>query len=556
MRPDGDRALTPTVNATIDYVPEGPSQPAARRVQIRLAGSTEQEDLRSVLRRRLLFLATLGVIVYAYFVAIWGFAPRHPQPPYHFWEFKPRDWSFFLLVHGTFVGELFAFVVLWRYPASSLRQLRLIELGIVSLPVLDLIRYEALLLFAGRQLLEFVASEGPYRNMAWSQVFPWFLLIVAYGVTVPNTSRRSALVMTLLSLAALALNVTAAVRDEVLGRPSVQLYLVEMALWLGYGTAIVVFNAYRIEVLWAGTATARQLGQYRLGRRLGAGGMGEVYLAQHILLRRPCALKLIRPERAGDAANLRRFEREVQTTATLTHPNTVQIYDYGHADDGTFYYVMEYLPGLSLEQLVGRYGPLAPGRVVHLLVQLCGALREAHAIGLVHRDIKPGNVMVCERGGVPDTAKLLDFGLVLPLGAAADGEKLTQVGAVAGTPAYMSPEQAGGQEELGPASDIYSVGALAYFLLTGRPPFAGRAPVQVLAAHLYEQPEPLSARRPDTPADLEAVVLRCLAKNPTVRFEDVERLESALAACRGVDPWSAKAAAVWWEKTKGTHLFS
>ena len=186
--------------------------------------------------------------------------------------------------------------------------------------------------------------------------------------------------------------------------------------------------------------------------------MGEVYLAEHVLLRRPCALKLIRPERAGDPKNLRRFEREVQATATLTHPNTVQVYDYGHTDDGTFYYVMEYLPGLTLEELVKRHGPLPPARAIHFLRQVCGALEEAHAVGLIHRDIKPGNVIVCERGGVHDVAKLLDFGLVLSPVSEADGEKLTQDGAIAGTPAYMSPEQAGGQDDVDARSDIYSLG--------------------------------------------------------------------------------------------------
>jgi serine/threonine-protein kinase len=279
--------------------------------------------------------------------------------------------------------------------------------------------------------------------------------------------------------------------------------------------------------------------------------MGEVYLAEHVLLRRPAAIKLIRPERAGDPKNLARFEREVKTTATLTHPNTVQIFDYGHAEDGTFYYVMEYLPGLTLDQLVKEHGPLPPARAVHVLRQLCGALREAHAAGLVHRDIKPGNVMVCQRGGLHDVVKLLDFGLVLPHGGTSDGEKLTQDGAIAGTPAYMSPEQADGHAEPDARSDIYSVGALAYFLLTGQPPFAGRSGIKMLAAHLYEKPDAMTRHCPDLPADIEAVVLRCLAKAPSDRYQDAENLESALMACESAGQWTAKQAAAWWHSQNG-----
>jgi serine/threonine-protein kinase len=212
--------------------------------------------------------------------------------------------------------------------------------------------------------------------------------------------------------------------------------------------------------------------------------MGEVYLAEHVLLRRPCAVKLIRPERAGDPQALRRFEREVQATAALTHPNTVEVYDYGRADDGTFYYAMEYLRGLSLQELVARHGPLPPARAAHLLRQVCGALQEAHAGGLVHRDIKPSNVIVCQRGGVCDVAKLLDFGLVRAPCLGGGAETLTQEGTIAGTPAYMSPEQAKGLEDLDARSDIYSLGALAYFLVTGRPPFVRETAVLTLTLQL------------------------------------------------------------------------
>jgi serine/threonine-protein kinase len=307
-----------------------------------------------------------------------------------------------------------------------------------------------------------------------------------------------------------------------------------------------VYGAYRIESSRQEAAEARRLGQYVLREKIGGGGMGEVYLADHVLLRRPCAIKLIQPDRAGDPAMLQRFEREVRATARLTHPNTVQVFDYGHTPDGTFYYVMEYLPGVTLEELVKRYGPLAPARAVHFLRQLCGALAEAHAIGLIHRDIKPGNGIVCERGGLHDVAKLLDFGLVLAQGVGQDGERLTQDGAIAGTPAYVSPEQASGRDDLDARSDIYSVGCLAYFLLTGQPPFAGRSAVRMLAAHMYEPPAPLTTYQSDVPADLERVVLRCLAKDPGERFASAQDLESALAGCLTAGRWTDEEAAGWW----------
>jgi serine/threonine-protein kinase len=301
-----------------------------------------------------------------------------------------------------------------------------------------------------------------------------------------------------------------------------------------------------LETLRGEAIEARKLGQYQLQRRLGAGGMGEVYLAEHVLLRRPCAIKLIRPERAGDPRNLARFEREVQATATLTHPNTVEVFDYGHAADGTFYYVMEYLPGLNLEELVKQHGPLPPARVIHLLRQICRALQEAHAVGLIHRDIKPGNIIVGQRGGQYDVAKLLDFGLVRAPGLAGDGQPLTQEGAIAGTPAYMSPEQAAGRADLDGRSDLYNLGAVAYFLLTGQPPFVRQTAVQTLAAHLGEPVVAPDRLRADLPADVQAVLLRCLEKEPARRFPDAESLEPALGHCDCAGQWTREQAAAWW----------
>jgi serine/threonine-protein kinase len=278
---------------------------------------------------------------------------------------------------------------------------------------------------------------------------------------------------------------------------------------------------------------AVRLGQYVLVERLGAGGMGEVHRAEHRLLRRPCAIKLIRPEHAGNADVLRRFEREVQATATLTHPNTIAIYDYGISDDGTFYYVMEYLPGDTLEQLVARDGPMDASRAIHVLRQIAGALHEAHGAGLTHRDIKPGNVMLGERGGVGDVAKLLDFGLVTArqtTGDAGDGaiSGITQMGTILGTPAYMSPEQCAGDQQPGPASDLYSLGALGYFLVTGRSPFEGRAPLQMMLAHLSEAPPSARLLRPELPSAFDALLQRSLAKRPEDRFASAQAMEQAL----------------------------
>jgi serine/threonine-protein kinase len=207
---------------------------------------------------------------------------------------------------------------------------------------------------------------------------------------------------------------------------------------------------------------------------------------------------------------------------------------------------MEYLPGLTLQELVERGGPLPASRAVHFLRQVCGALQEAHAAGLIHRDLKPGNIMVCQRGGVHDVAKLLDFGLVRPLESAGDS-KLTQDGTITGTPAYMSPEQAAGKSDLDGRGDIYSLGCVAYFLLTGRPPFGDGSPVQILAAHLYESPAAPAGPFP-APAGLQEIVLRCLSKPPAERFPDVKALEQALLSC-GIDgEWTADTAARWWEQ--------
>jgi serine/threonine protein kinase len=323
----------------------------------------------------------------------------------------------------------------------------------------------------------------------------------------------------------------------------------ETGSWAGSGACLSPHKTAPMFDIGAGaSANFTQIGQYRIHQRLGAGGMGEVYLAEHPFLRRFCALKLIRPDSAEDPKALARFEREVRATAALSHPNTVEIYDYGRTADGIYYYVMEFLPGLSLAELVERHGPLSPGRVVYLLRQICQALCEAHAEGLIHRDIKPSNIVAARRGGMDDVAKLLDFGLVRLAVREADRDTSGE-GRVVGTPLYTSPEQARGDRDLDGRSDIYSLGAVAHHLLTGRPPFNKANGIAVLVAHTKEPLIPPSLILPGIPEDLERVVVRCLAKDAGNRFANAASLDRALGVCACAADWDQYRAARWWRET-------
>jgi serine/threonine-protein kinase len=276
--------------------------------------------------------------------------------------------------------------------------------------------------------------------------------------------------------------------------------------------------------------------------------MGQVFLAEHQLLKRPCAIKVIHPQHVVDPHALARFEREVRSTAKLSHWHTVEVYDYGHTEDGTFYYVMEYLPGMNLNDLVTRFGPLPIARAIHFLRQTCAALKEAHHEGMIHRDLKPANIFAAERGGVYDVTKLLDFGLVTDRRAAGlradDGSNSPFVG----SPLFMSPEQARGATEIDARSDIYSLGAVGYYLITGRPPFAGNSAWKVMVAHIHDTLSPPSHYQPDVPADLEAVLMKCLSKRPEDRYADVVELAAALELCASGRIWTFRDAEAWWRE--------
>jgi serine/threonine-protein kinase len=400
---------------------------------------------------------------------------------------------------------------------------------------------------------EFSTPPGSNFYLYWGTLFTdvgWMSAVVIYGVAIPNPWRRTAVVVLLLAALPFLIDAGVALRQPERAR-QLAYPLVMTGQILLVAVVVALYGTYRINVLQKEVSAARTLGPYQLQERLGAGGMGEVYLAAHRLLKRPCAVKLIRPDRAGDPNALGRFEREVQATARLRHPNTVAVFDYGQTEDGTFYYVMEYLPGLSLKDLVRRHGPQPPARVMHFLGQLCGALREAHALGLVHRDIKPSNVRVCRYGGLHDVVKLLDFGLVKMVEGERAEHDLSTAGLIVGTPEYMAPEQASGAG-VDARSDLYSLGATAYFLLAGRPPFVARTALDVLFAHRHEAAQPPSVHGPDVPADLEAVILRCLAKEPADRFPDIVGLEKALAECQTVGRWTEGDAAEWWRGRLGS----
>ena len=289
------------------------------------------------------------------------------------------------------------------------------------------------------------------------------------------------------------------------------------------------------------TGHVRRIGPYRLGAKIGQGGMGEVYRAWHMAERRWCAVKLL--PRGASQRDRNRFAQEVQLTARLRHPNTIAIHDYGQAADGTPYYAMELLEGATLQRLVEEQGAQPPSRVIDILLQLCAALAEAHSAGLVHRDIKPDNVFLCHRAGGGDLVKLLDFGLVKQLTSGAPVNQSLQF--VVGTPLYLSPEAIDTPERVGPRSDLYALGAVAYFLLTGSPVFSGDNAIEVCHQHLYAVPKsPSLVRGQSIDEELENIVIACLAKDPRERPATATGLAEMLLRCRARAKPSRKVAGV------------
>jgi serine/threonine-protein kinase len=392
-------------------------------------------------------------------------------------------------------------------------------------------------------------TSGPWIGLSW--VAAWAPL---FTVVIPTRPLKAALV-TLAGVMSVPFVIGFMVLTErTTYRPDADAFF----FWSVLPYLLIAIMAYVgarvVYTLGKAVTEARELGSYRLVERLGQGGMGEVWRAKHRLLARPAAIKLIRgssgPGTAARAEAIRRFEREAQVTAGLSSPHTVQLYDFGVADDGSFYYVMELLNGLDLETLVQRHGPVPVERAIYLLRQVCHSLAEAESHGLVHRDIKPANLFVCRYGGEYDFVKVLDFGIAkaVPNMMQTGALSLTQDNLLQGTPAYIAPEQVMNGSNVDSRADIYATGCVAYFLLTGKPVFVGDTPMAVVVQHAHSRPAaPSESSELPIPPALDRLILDCLAKGPAERPQSARELSQRLAEVATAAAWNEERARAWWQ---------
>jgi serine/threonine-protein kinase len=381
------------------------------------------------------------------------------------------------------------------------------------------------------------------------------VLILVYSMIAPHTPRR----MLAAGLVAASMEPLALWLADYRGEYEASVLGMVILSWPNYACAAIAMLPSRVlHRLGRRLHEAQDLGSYKLVEPLGKGGMGEVWRAEHRLLARDAAIKLVRPEVLGarneaDAQSLlRRFEREAQATAALSSPHTIQLFDYGSTNDGSFYYVMELLVGRDLESLVREFGPIPAARTVFLLRQVCHSLADAHARGLVHRDVKPANIYVCRMGLEYDFVKVLDFGLVKFKGQAKDMETLaTMDHTTTGTPAYMAPEAILGDAEVDRRADVYALGCVAYFLLTGQLVFEADTPMKMLMQHVHARPVPPSQRTElRIPRELDDLVMACLEKDPAARPQNAEELFRMACGCKTCETWGQANARTWWQ----THL--
>lgn len=397
-----------------------------------------------------------------------------------------------------------------------------------------------------------------YPETIFSAVISVTMTVMARAIIVPSKAGRT-LRLTLLSVTPTLVSMwiwlgsLLARGDATLQPFGPWLTVVNETLVLAVVVAMTTITSRILYDLRRSIREANELGQYLLEEKLGAGGMGEVWRARHRLLVRSAAIKLIRPEllalsHTDPEVLLRRFEREALATAALRSPHTVQLYDFGQAEDGTLFYVMELLVGIDLENLVSRFGPVPPERAIHILKQVCHALEEAHQNGLTHRDIKPANIFVSGTGTELDFVKVLDFGLVRLNTAATSNQVLTtNEETVGGTPAYAAPEVVTGEAGYDHRVDIYAVGCVGYWLLSGRLVFEASTAMAMLIDHARTPPPRLGSRTELTiPADLEQIIMDCLEKDPGRRPASAAELARRLSACTVAGQWTRERAEEWW----------
>jgi len=418
----------------------------------------------------------------------------------------------------------------WRaMPAKSLLDLALL--------------YEIVQAFLFSVSFHSVALAPNAVPRGWSTVAVWIMVFPLIVATTRGKTVGATVLSALMEPLGMAIAVAA-------GSP-VPSGSVAAGIFLRTGLAVVasLLVSRVVYRLSADAAEARELGSYQLLERIGEGGMGEVWRAEHRLLARPAAIKLIRQNGNGSRDAISRFEREAKATAALRSPHTVEVYDSGTSEDGTFYYVMELLDGYDADTLVKRFGPVPPERAVHLLRQVCHSLEEAHRAGMVHRDIKPANIFVCRYGLELDFVKVVDFGLVrVSNSSAADADRLTSERVIAGTPAYISPEMALGDSDVDWRADIYSLGCVGYWLLTGKQVFDNPGnPGRLLLEHIKTPPVAPSRQSPaPIPKELDDLILSCLAKDPENRPQTAQELADRLASLGLEQAWTPRRREIWW----------
>ena len=488
--------------------------------------SDAHADEHAFLKARIGMFALVGALVASGFFVVANALGLALIPEYTL-EKALTNFGNHLHLGAIALGFLFWALLRWGNPNA--RRLVLVD-ALLCLSILTL--------YGG---MTFVQLNISAERMDLVQLLITMIVLTLRAVLVPSTPHQT-MVVTMLGC------VPAMVVGLRVGQliPASYGYVTAGIYAFIWSVVIVVVSTMTSQVIYglrSKAAEAKRLGQYILDEKVGEGGMGTVYRARHALLRRPTAIKLLPLDKAGVHA-IARFEREVQHTSSLTHPNTVSIYDYGRTPDGVFYYAMEYLDGVDLQELVERTGPQDPRRVVHVLSQAAGALAEAHEQGLVHRDVKPANIVLCERGGVKDTVKVVDFGLVKDV--TNTDAALSTVNTIVGTPLYMAPEAIVAPEEVGGSADIYALGAVGYYLLTGVPPFEGTTVVEVCSQHLHQVPIPPSLKLGrELPEKLEELILACLAKQPERRPASAKALREALLGA-GLPTWTEHDAAAFY----------